>query len=233
MQQTIHAIALRTIKYSDSKSILSAWSPELGAVSLLMPAGAGNESRRRRALTQALSLFECVIDLRTDRELYHVKDLRPLIAFNSLHSNGMKTTVAFFLAEVLAKTLQGGPDQNIWQFIVNELTDFDSMNMRHAANFHLYFLIKLSSLLGFGVDSASWQPGSTFDFATGGFMQAPPLKGRYLCNDDARIAHIFIDCECRRLSLLRLNHRLRGEILDNILAYYADHECKLTPLHTL
>ena len=50
MYQHLECIALRTVKVSDSKSLLSAWTRQLGRVSFSIPAGAGREARRRRAL---------------------------------------------------------------------------------------------------------------------------------------------------------------------------------------
>lgn len=40
MYQTIHAIALRTVRHSDSTSILTAWSAEAGRIAILMGTGA-------------------------------------------------------------------------------------------------------------------------------------------------------------------------------------------------
>ncbi len=50
MLRTLNLIPLRVIPYSDRNSILSAYSRELGRVSFVVPAGAGREARRRRAL---------------------------------------------------------------------------------------------------------------------------------------------------------------------------------------
>ena len=38
MYKHIRAVALRTVRYNDTKAILTAWSAELGRISLLMPA---------------------------------------------------------------------------------------------------------------------------------------------------------------------------------------------------
>ena len=44
MLRELHCIALRTIKYNERHSILSAYSLEVGRVSFLVPAGAGKEA---------------------------------------------------------------------------------------------------------------------------------------------------------------------------------------------
>ena len=60
MYQQLRCVALRTIKYDDRRSIVSAWSEQLGRVSFIVPDGASREARRRRALLMPLSLFEGV-----------------------------------------------------------------------------------------------------------------------------------------------------------------------------
>ena len=58
MLRELHCIALRTIKYNERHSILSAYSLEVGRVSFLVPAGAGMEATRRRALFLPLGAVE-------------------------------------------------------------------------------------------------------------------------------------------------------------------------------
>lgn len=233
MSQTLHAVALRTVKYNDRNSILTAWTAERGLVSMLMPAGRSRESLRRRALTQPLSLFECVADLHPGRELCRVSDLRAIHAFGSIHSAGMKSAVAFFIAEVLAKALRGGGDPAMWQFIVDSLCEFDAMDSRHAANFHLWFMVHLAAMLGFGPDSSEAAYGRIFDYRAGTFTATPPISGPYAAGNDARLARILIDSSAARLAMLRLNHSSRAAILDAILDYYAAQQLPLAPLRTL
>ena len=71
MLRSLHCVALRTIKYNEKHSILSAYSLELGRVSFLLPAGSGREAARRRALMMPLGTFECVADIRHGQDIYN------------------------------------------------------------------------------------------------------------------------------------------------------------------
>lgn len=233
MAENIHAVALRAVKYNDKTTILTVWTAEYGQIGLLMPAGRSRESMRRRALTQPLSLFECLADIRPGRELCHVSDLRPVTPFATIHTNGMKASIAMFLAEALSKTLRGGGDIPLWQFIARSLADFDAMSCRQAANFHLWFLTQLAFVLGFGPDCGDYRPGMIFDIDAARFTTVPTASGRCLAGDHARLAHILMTCHARRLSLLSLNPQTRADILDTILDYYARHHQNPRPLRTL
>lgn len=233
MAENIHAVALRAVKYNDKTTILTVWTAEYGQIGLLMPAGRSRESMRRRALTQPLSLFECVADIRPGRELCHVSDLRPVTPFATIHTNGMKASIAMFLAEALTKALRGGGDMPLWHFIAESLAAFDAMPQRQAANFHLWFLTHLASVLGFGPDYADFRSGMVFDLIAARFATIPASADHCLTGDDARLARIFMACDPGRLALIALNRHTRARILDTILDYYARHHQSLRPLKTL
>ena len=61
MYESLHCLALRTVRHDDRTSILSAWTAECGRVGISMPAGTGREAQRRRALTMPLAIFEGVV----------------------------------------------------------------------------------------------------------------------------------------------------------------------------
>ncbi len=94
MKQKMHIICLRSVRYSDSKSILSAYSLEAGRVSLLVGSGNGREAMRRRALTQPLGVLECVADVVPGRDIHRVAEMRPLHPLSALRANPVKCGVA-------------------------------------------------------------------------------------------------------------------------------------------
>ena len=65
----LHLVALKTTKYSDTQTILTAYSRERGRVSLALPAGSGKGAARVRALTMPLAVIECVSEVRPGREI--------------------------------------------------------------------------------------------------------------------------------------------------------------------
>lgn len=132
MYQTIHAIALRTVRHSDSTSILTAWSAEAGRIAILMGTGASAAARQRRAATMPLSLFTgSVRRQQTMSDMpVRMRDIAPtgrqMIA---VATNPVKAAVAMFLAEVLYIALrEAGPDKVLWHLFERALPvrEFDS-----------------------------------------------------------------------------------------------------------
>ncbi len=235
MYQKVTGVALRTVKYSDRNSILLAWTAELGRVSLLMPAGSGAESRRRRALTMPMSLFEGQVDVRPDRDIMAVRDMRAAAVTPELSAHPVKATLAMFLAEVLLAVLNenGQADAVMWQFISESVVELDRADDEHLANFHLLFLYRLGVLLGIEPDVTTWQPGRVFDLVDGIFRNGAPLHGRYIEAGEAQAIIALSRLTPRTASLLKLTREQRTRLLEGILQYYSLHHAQLGNLRSL
>ena len=225
VNENLHLIALRTIRHDDRTSVLTAWSAERGRVGIAMPAGAGREARRRRALTMPLALFEGVCVSRPGRDLLQLRDLRPLSVGVSLRTHPVKGALAMFLAEVLEGVLRASePDARLSEFLFGAVEALDAMESPTAvANFHLWFLRVLASLTGIAPDYGSWRPGSVFDMAEAVFRPVPPLHGRYLPPVQARAVHMLGRLTLINIARLRMSRDTRRAMLDGILDYYALH----------
>ncbi len=235
MYTSLHCIALRTVKHSDTKNILSVWSRELGRVSMVMPAGAGREARRRRALSAPLATFEGQCDIRPGRDLLAVRDVRPLPGSLAMSVDPAKSFAAVFLAEALDLLLRRSErDDSLSDFLFGSLERFAAMESAAAtANFHLVFLYRLTGPLGIEPDIAEWRPGYVFDMRDGVFRPAAPSHADYLEPNEAAVLAGLDRFNYRNLHLWRLDHAARNDILDRLLRYYAIHLAPLTALKSL
>lgn len=225
MYESLHCLALRTVRHDDRTSILTVWSAERGRVAVSMPAGAGREAQRRRALTMPLALVEGIVVGRPGREVVRLRDLRPMAVTASLHSHPVKTALALFLADVLEGVLRTtGPDEHLSEFLFGSVRALDAMTSGHGvANFHLWFLRALATLTGIAPDFGSWRPGAVFDMAEGVFRATPPLHGRFLDPGRARAVHALGRFTLDNIARVRLDRTTRREMLDGILEYFAMH----------
>jgi len=235
MYETLRCAVLRTIKYDDNRSIVTAWSAERGRVSLLVPAGATREARRRRALMMPLGLFEGEADIRPGRELLSIRDVRPLRVLPDLCCNPAKAVVAMFLSEVLERVLrEAAPDTLLTAFVFDAVEVLDRLNRPvGVANFPLVFLYKLGRFLGIEPDAGSWAPGYIFDMGEGVFRRTAPTSGRWLEADEAEMANLLGRLTFAASERLRIPRALRRRILDTILEYYTLHHTPLSDLKSL
>ena len=231
MLSPIKAVALRTIKYDDRHSIVTVWSAEHGRLALLVPASGSREACRMRAIMMPLGLFEGVVDMRPGRDLFNIRDVRPMVVLSSLSVSPAKAVVAMFLAEVLEKVLRDTPpDSVLAEFVFDAVVVLDSMSPRGVANFPIVFLCRLAGMLGVEPDIGGWEKGRMLDMTDGVYRSSASLTGRSLNSEESQIAALVQRMSFSSAQRIPFTRRLRREIIDTILEYYSMH---LTPVDSL
>ncbi|MDE6459672.1 MAG: DNA repair protein RecO [Paramuribaculum sp.] len=234
MLQKIHIICLRTVRYSDTANILSAYSLENGRVSFLINDGKGRESSRRRALTQPLSLLECVADVRPGRDISRLSELRALSPLTAIRTNPVKCSLAIFIAEVLTSLLrESNRDEAVWRYIEQSVLALDEVEAARAANFHLWFLYGMGRCLGVSPDASGYYPGMVFDIDGGVFRKSAPLHRNYVSAERSGAVALLERMTLENMHLFRFTREQRGEVLDGILHFLSIHHAPLSGLKSL
>ncbi len=234
MKRHLHLIALRTVKYSDRHNILIAYSRECGRVAFAIPAGAGREASRRRALLMPLGLVECVADIRPGQDVLLMHEPRAGMALHGIHAHPVKSAVALFLAEVLAVVLREGPaDETLYEYVSRSVAMLDSIRADRVANFHLCFLYGLGRHLGIEPDMDGYRPGTVFDMVDGCFRMSAPMHRHYLPSTEAAAVAALSRMTYVNMHRFRMSRHERNNLLDGILRYYSLHYTALGSLKSL
>lgn len=224
-------IALRTVKYNDKNSILSAFTAESGRVSVLISASGGKEARRRRALLMPLAIVDAEVDIRPGRDIHTLRDVRPLSSSLSVISSYIKSAIALFMADFLNSILrQESADERLFAFLRREILQFEDADDNEAINSHIAILCRLSSLMGIQPDTGSYRRGSFFDLHDGMWRTSPPLHNAWLDQNESRMAYIVLSRFNDRVNYLPriLSRRdIRNRALDILIDYYTTHFTKL------
>lgn len=241
MLTDIRAVALRTVRHNDKTSILTAWSPSLGRLSIVMGAGDGKESRRRRALTMPLAMFEAVVDVRSTHgsELLRAREIRPWIRDEGVFdvaSHPIRATVAMFVAEVLSVvTREGDADAALWALVVETVDCLSNGSAAMLANLPSAFLLRLTSVLGIEPDFGDFHEGMYFDMSEGVFRTSRPMHDRLLTPDEsaflARVRAAFVSYA--HAGLIRLPRPVRNRMFDLLSEYFVLHNYPLDRLRSV
>lgn len=234
MQQAVTCLALRSVKYSDSSSIATVWSRELGRLAVATPSGAGAEAKRRRAIMMPMGVFEAVATIRPQQEVARLSDIRPLVRSAAAAGHPARSVVAMFLADFLCQALrESPPDDHLSDFLFAQASLLGQASGTALANFHLSFLYRLSRFLGIEPDMGSYRKGACFDMREARFTITAPIHSQWLQPDHARVAAIIARLQPRSLGLLRLSRAQRNQALDTILNYYSIHFRPLSAIPSL
>lgn len=226
------AIVLRTIKYNDNSDIIDTYT-NIGRMSFSI-----NKSRKKgkipvAVLCQPLSILDIETDIDEKKNIHKVKELSPSIIFKSISINPFKQSMVFFLAEFLSHILKENmEDKQTFDYIKNSIEWLDNCKDKYA-NFHLIFLIKISTILGIYPNTTTYSSGKIFDLQNAIFSSELPEHGNYLNANEAHIFYNLLRLKYETMHLFKMNRNERNRCLDIIIKYYSIHATDLNNIKSI
>jgi DNA repair protein RecO (recombination protein O) len=196
-------IVFKVFKYRETSVIAKIFTSAFGMQSYIINGvRSSGKGKGKMALLQPLTLLDMVVYHRENTDIQRISEWRCVEAYHSIPLDMRKTAITMFLSEVLYKCVkEEGESEELFSFLQQSMKILDAMEQGYE-NFHLQFLVKLSRLLGFGLDSS---PGFLFSFQE----EEIPLV-RHLLDKSYS-------------DYLRISGTLRRTILDHILDFYRQH----------
>ena len=223
MLATTEGIVLHQVKYGESSVIVNIYTREFGRQAYLMNAARSKKSKNRAGLLQPLFLVDLVGYQKETREVQRIKEIKNTPAYQNIPFDVTKSTQVIFLAEILSKTLreqESAPP--LFDFLKNTLMYFDWMESR-SANFHLWFLFRLTEYLGFLPDTRKVGFEGWFDMRKGAVVPFEPSHPFFIQKEATRIL-----CQLSELKIGDLEHwkilrNMRRLLTAKLVEYYKLH----------
>ena len=143
------AIIIHSIRYREADLIVKAYTKSSGLKSYLVRGVLKSKKGKLRAsMFQPLTILDLEAHHKDKGTLESIREAKVNPAYQTLTGNIYKSSIAMFLAEVLHQAIQEEEqNQALYQFLEESFLWLDT-NEKYA-NFHLLFMVKLSSFLGF------------------------------------------------------------------------------------
>jgi len=220
--QKCKAIVLKTTKYSESSFIVNCYTNIFGKLSFII-SGIRNKKSKKAALFQTLSLLELDIYYKEKREIHRIKEVQVVYPFVSLTADIYKSTISFFIAELLIKTLREQENNNsLFHFIENSIITLDLLsNPKQIASFHLAFLVQYSRHLGFFPTSNFNEIDKYFNLEKARFVSIYENETYLL--DEQFSQNMAILIQAGYNSELILNRIQRNTLLNQLINFYIYH----------
>ena len=213
------AIILHHIKYSDNSIILHAYTEQRGRMAFVVNGIKGKKCVVKSGLLTPLSVVELEISYNPNKELHRIKECKNAHFYSSIPFCPIKNSIAFLISEVLFRCLkETDKNEPLFDFLLQSIVSLDAQD-KSIANFHLIFLVKLSSFLGFQPNMDNEKNNTYFDMLNGCFLSSKPLHINYLSIDDSDILKAFIANNFE----LPLSQQQRNNMLENLINYYSLH----------
>ena len=230
MYEKTKGIVLHVLKYNDKNSIAHIYTDNHGRMSFLLPQGSSRNARLRNAMFIPLSLIEFESRTLPGRDISTMKDCRKMERLDNIYSDPMKSAIAMFISELLARSIQESErNEPLFKFISMSIKLLDSLE-QGVANFHICFLYHFGAFMGIQPDTATYHDGYWFDMENGIFTSSCPLHGHMLEPRKAAFMMLLSRMTFSNLHRFKLNRMQRNDILDTALAYYKLHNSTIVTM---
>ncbi len=216
-------VVLHTIKYGERSLIAHLYTSHGGRQSYIVRGvrstrGHGNKG----ALLQPMFILEFEGSSNPRSELHYMKDVRNVLPFSSLPFDARKSTISMFMAEVLYRLIREiEPNERLFAFVCDSVATLDTMD-EGVANFHLWFLVRLSEYLGF-FPGGDYREGDWFDIRTGEFTVTPPPHRLVMDPDSAALLDRLRSTDAARLGEVQLSRAQRVAFMEGVLEFFGYH----------
>ncbi|TXE21195.1 DNA repair protein RecO [Psychroflexus gondwanensis] len=219
MQLKTKAIVISNVKFGEADLIVKCFTLEKGVVSFMLKGiRKSKKGRMRVSLFQQLTLLEIEATYKENKNLQYLKEVKIDYPLQTLHTDIFKSTIVMFLAEVLKSSIQEEEkNESLFQFLKESLIYLDQVDS--IKNFHLHFIVKLTSFLGFSPDQSSTD-FPYFDMLNGVF-QLKEYNMYSFNNTNSVLLKELIKLEnYGGAENLKLNQERRKSFLDFMMLYY-------------
>ncbi len=217
------AIVLHSLKYGDTSLIVRVFTREMGIQSYLVKGVRKPKSRIRQNLFQPLTIIRIEAYHKASDQLQHIREVQIGEVFHTIHDDITKTSIAVFLAEVLAKSLKN-QEQNtpLFDFIKESILFLDQTTGR-IADFHLVFLIRLSRFLGIEPRNNYDSKHRYFNLREGVYQGLPGGGEEIISEELSKNFHALSQARPDTSGHLKISPLHRRELLEHTIRYFRYH----------
>lgn len=233
MVQVTRAVVIHTFSYSDTSVILRAYSEEYGFTSFLLKGFKKN--RKQKVLLHPLAVVEISCVAKNRSSLRITRNLELQNSYSDLLLDPVKSGIAMFLAEWLSHTLRDAEEGDS-RFFNWLLLAIESLNESQLiANYHLWFILKMSDFMGFSPQGVRTNKKPHFNLKEGIFT-ARGSSNENLNDRESVLIDQIINSNLEEISSQSINKEDRAHLLrlfHNYFQLHLDREFTLKSIDVL
>jgi len=183
----------------------------------------GKKNRNKLSILGALNLLDTEIEHKPGRQLQKIRNFVLSPMYSEIPFVTEKSAMALFLAEVLQKSIREEESNYfLFDFLKAQLIALDHIG-NGAANFHLYFLVKLTRFLGFVPQNNYSETSNIFHLRSGKFSNDNTNEHFILSAEESLLLHQLLISDLTGLAQIKAGRNLRRAFLEKWIAYYRLH----------
>lgn len=216
-------IVLHSVKYGESSVIATVFTKEYGRQAYMVKASRNRKSKNKAGLLQPLFLVELETYQKQSRNIQNIKNLKSHTAYQNIPFDIVKSTQAIFLSEMLHKTIYEQESyKEMYDFIKHSLLYFD-LAEEGKANFHLYFLLRLTEYIGVLPSIKKTGRGNWLDLKKGSVVPFEPSHPLFAGSEATEFLIKLSSLKINELDKLKIPRQTRDLLLGSLVDYYRLH----------
>ncbi|WP_445749056.1 DNA repair protein RecO [Polaribacter sp.] len=218
---TTNAIVLSSLKFGDSSLIVKCFTQQDGVKSYMVRGILkAKKGGLKVAYFQPLTQLKLVANHNTKNTLNTIKEIQVLQPYQTIYQDIVKQSITFFLSEVVSNVIQEEEtNEELYTFLESSFHWLDTHEK--IANFHLVFLVKLTSFLGFYPDTSEVDKKG-FHLQEGFFTDETYDKNVISGNDFFHFKKL-LNANFENCDQLSFSKFERQQVLQVLISYYKLH----------
>ncbi len=193
------ALILNSIRWQESSKIVSLYSRESGKIKVIARGALRNKSPFSGKV-EALNLVDVIVSTKSSRSLQILTEVDLVESFNQLHLQIDRFPYALAILEIINQVFDDEhPNDVFFDFTVNMINSIASAEKPEIVFY--YFLLKLSSFLGFKPNFDQCKSCASKNFSGNVYFSIE--QGAAYCADCAEGAHLSRKLKPWHLSFLQ------------------------------
>lgn len=221
------AVVLSRLPYSESSLIVNLFTFESGLQTFLFQGA----KKKKGLILFPLELVEITYYKRNEGSLMKLTEMQGLEPLHHLLDNPLKSSIAFFIAELMTICLRDNhQDQKLFQFLNDEIQWLNWSE--ELTNYLIWFLAQFSILEGFQPEILSSNP-KYFELQEGKFTNELPYLPAYL--EESWLHWLTDSLRVEKVDFLALSipKDERVKLIDAWLEYYRFHVSGMRKMKSL
>lgn len=214
---------MHTVKYGDTSLVAYLLTDIHGRQTYMVQGVKSSKGKGNKAsVLQPMFPLEFEGFQTRHSQMHRMKDVRLAFPLQTVPFDVRKSTISLFMAESLYKLIkETEPNATLFDFVRNSVIALDLMT-DGVANFHLWFLVRLSAFLGF-YPANDRSEGEWFDITDGSFKPLPPQHGVVMNRRAGNLLGEFMDAGVGVIGGIKLTREERRDFLEQLLRYFGYH----------
>ncbi len=237
MTHKTKGIVLRTIQYGETSVITTIYTELFGLQNYIVKGvrQSGKQKQSKQMYFQPAVMLDLEIYHNNLKNLQFIKEYKWSYLYNNILFDVVRNAIAQFIIELFHRSIKQ-PEANAELFYLLEgsLMQTDKSSDTIVANLPLYFALHLATESGFQLQGNFSEDTPVLDLKEGMFIEQEPSHLQYITGVIAetisKIQHINFYND---LEDIKLNRKIRREILDGLLQYITLHITEFKELKSL